>query len=71
MTTPSVVYIAITKQNLGALRYLNEAVVSLAITDLLTGIIGFPPTILYYYWGEKTDLVFKKSFLMLKFHWMI
>jgi hypothetical protein len=32
-----VVYVAATKQNRGALEYLNEAVVSLAITDLLSG----------------------------------
>ena len=48
-----VIYIAFTKQNLGPLRYLNEAVVSLAFTDLLTGLVGFPPTIVYYYWGKQ------------------
>lgn len=47
-----VIYVAGRKKNTGTLRYLNNAVRSLAVTDLVIGLIGIPLMIVYYYWGQ-------------------
>ena len=46
-----VIYVAGRKTNTGTMRYLNDAVRSLAISDFLIGLVGIPLMITYYYWG--------------------
>ena len=45
-----VIYVAGRERNTGALRYLNNAVRSLAVSDFFIGLIGIPLVITYYYW---------------------
>ena len=47
-----VIYVAGRKVNTGALRHLNNAVRSLAVSDFFIGLIGIPLMITYYYWGK-------------------
>ena len=46
-----VIYVAGRKTNTGTMRYLNDAVRSLAISDFLIGLVGTPLIITYSYWG--------------------
>ena len=47
----TVIVIGCRKKKTGALKNLNNAVRSLAVTDLLIGVVGMPALILFSYWG--------------------
>ena len=49
----TVIRLAHQKQNIGPMMCLNRAIKSLAITDLLIGLIGVPLIITYYWWGKN------------------
>ena len=51
-----VIYAAAQKKHMsGGFRYLNHAVMSLAITDFGLSLFGTPFSIVYWYWGESVD----------------
>ena len=52
-----VIYVVSRKQHIGALRYLNEAVKSLAFTDFCFGLLGAPLTMIYWFWGKSFKTV--------------
>ena len=48
-----VIYAATQKRNMSSgFRYLNHAVMSLAITDFCLSLFGTPFSIVYWYWGK-------------------
>ena len=47
-----VIYVAGRKRKTRTLRYLDNAVRSLAVSDFFIGLIGIPLMITYYYWGR-------------------
>ena len=47
----TVIVIGCRKRKTGGLKNLNNAVRSLAVTDLLIGVVGMPALILFSYWG--------------------
>ena len=52
-----VIFAATQKRSIGAgFRYLNHAVISLAIADFILSLFGTPFSIVYWYWGEKCIL---------------
>ena len=48
-----VIFVSCRKKKTAALKNLNSAVRSLAIADLLFGIVAMPIIILYSYWGKS------------------
>ena len=48
-----VIFVGCRKQKTKSLKNLNNAVRSLAIADLLFGIVGMPVITLYSYWGKS------------------
>ena len=48
-----VIFVFITKRGIGSkFRYLNHAVLSLAIADFINSLFGTPFSIVYWYWGK-------------------
>ena len=47
-----VIYASYGNKNSGPLRYLDDVVKSLAVTDMLFGVVGAPCIIFIYYMGE-------------------
>ena len=48
-----VIYAAHGNNNTGPLRYLDNAVKSLAIADMMFGLVGTPLLVVNYYWGKN------------------
>ena len=49
-----VIFAVIKKRNVSAkFRYLNHAVLSLAIADFVLSLFGTPFSVIYWYWGKR------------------
>ena len=48
-----VIFAATQRSNIGAsFRYLNHAVISLAVGDFILSLFGTPLNVVYWYWGK-------------------
>ena len=58
-----VIFAVIKKRNVSAkFRYLNNAVLSLAIADFVLSLFGTPFSVIYWYWGKSWMFQFSQSY---------
>ena len=59
-----VIFAVIKKRNVSAkFRYLNHAVLSLAIADFILSLFGTPFSVVYWYWGKSLMFHFPQSYI--------
>ena len=56
-----VIYAAYGNRNTGRLRYLDDVIKSLAVADMLFGLIGTPFLLVSYYMGEYLWLIIRNE----------